>query len=291
MSIPNLSTILAKVRQLEIISRRLSQHLFSGEYHSAFRGRGMTFREVRPYADGDDPRFIDWNVSARYSQPFTKLFEEERELHVMLLIDLSASTLPGSGQKSKQDLAAELAAVLAFAAISNQDKVGAILFSDQIEKYIPLKKGRDHGMLLVRNILTAGNTRKKTDLTKALKYLNNTTRQKNIVFVISDFLDPNLKEAIQVTARKHELIGIRVYDALDQNLPSLGLLPLIDSETGTDCWIDSEHPHVKQAWEAAFFQHSAYCKEVFQQAGADLLHLRTDQDYVKVLQHFFIHRK
>lgn len=291
MSIPNLPSILAKVRQLEIISRRLSQHLFSGEYHSAFRGRGMTFREVRPYAEGDDTRFIDWNVSARYAQPFTKLFEEERELHVMLLIDLSDSTLPGTGQKSKQDLAAELAAVLAFAAISNQDKVGAILFSDQIEKYIPLKKGRDHGMLLVRNILTTTNKRNKTDITKALKYLNNTTRQKNIVFIISDFLDPQMKEAIQVTASKHELIGIRIYDNLDQQLPSLGLLPLVDAETGANYWLDSDQTSVKQAWEASFFQHSAFCKQVFQQAGADLLHLRTDQDYVKVLQHFFIHRK
>lgn len=287
----SISALLAKVKQLEISSRKLSNHLFTGEYHTAFRGQGMTFREVRGYVAGDDPRFIDWNVSARYAQPFTKLFEEERELHVMLLIDLSKSTFSGTGTKSKNDLATELAAVLAFAAISNQDKVGAILFSDIIEKYIPLKKGNQHGLFLVRNLLTHTAKEKKTNISQALKYLNNTTKHKNIVFLISDFLDPNLTEAIQVTSKKHDLIGIKVYDPLDQTLPNLGILPLVDNETSATIWIDTNDKKVKQDWQNRFFAHTESVSRLFKQAGSDLLHVRTDQDYVQVLQHFFRHRR
>ncbi|RYZ24340.1 MAG: DUF58 domain-containing protein [Chitinophagaceae bacterium] len=282
--------ILKKVRALEIKSKKLSSDLFTGEYHSAFKGRGMSFKEVREYAPGDDVRFIDWNVSARFGHAFSKLFEEERELTVMLLIDVSASSLFGSVNLSKRELATEIAAVLAFSAINNGDKVGAILYSDRVEKFIPPKKGRDQVLFLVRQLLTIEPKGRSTELDKALRYFNNTRRQSSISFVLSDFLDTGYEDALRVVARRHDVVGIKLYDRLDQQLPKAGLLEVEDLETGRRQLVDTDNKFVRYQYEQEFFRVTEYANTVFRKAGSDLLHLRTDEDYVKVLQRFFISR-
>lgn len=283
--------IIKKVRELEIKSKKLTRHLFTGEYHSAFKGRGMLFKEVREYNHGDDVRFIDWNVSARLNHPFTKVFEEERELTLMLLIDISASSLFGTVHSRKKDLVTEIAAVLAFSAISNNDKVGVIFFSDKIERYIPPKKGRDHGLYIVREMLTERVKRRGTKLQEALRGFTNTTKQRCIAFVLSDFLDQNFEDALKVAGRKHDIVGVRVYDKMDMQLPEVGLLEMEDAETGAVGWIDTDDVIVRSNHQSDFFSHTEYCKNVFLKAGCDLLHIRTDEDYVKVLQKFFISRK
>jgi len=282
--------ILKKVKELEIKSKKITQHLFTGEYHSAFKGRGMSFREVREYYPGDDVRFIDWNVSARFSHPFTKLFEEERELSVLLLIDISASSLFGTVQARKKDFVTEIGAVLTFSAISNNDKVGVVFFSDTIEKYIPPKKGKQHALYIVRNLLTTEAKSKGTSLATAIKYLNNSTRQKTIVFILSDFLDDKFEDALRVAEKKHDVIGVKVYDKMDMQLPDVGLLQVGDAETGATQWVDSSDYNVQQQYQQHFFNHTEWCKQVFLRAGSDLLHVRTDDDYVKILQKFFIGR-
>jgi uncharacterized protein (DUF58 family) len=282
--------ILKKVKELEIKSKKVTQHLFTGEYHSAFKGRGMSFREVREYYAGDDVRFIDWNVSARFSHPFTKLFEEERELSVLLLIDVSASSLFGTVHARKKDLVTEIGAVLAFSAISNNDKVGVIFFSDKLELYIPPKKGKQHALYIVRQLLTSEPKRKGTNLNEALRFLNNAARQRSIVFVLSDFLDERFEEALKVSARKHDVIGIKVYDKMDVQLPDAGLLQVADAETGKTKYLDSSDYAVRQQYEKQFFLHTEWSKNIFLKSGSDLLHIRTDEDYVKVLQKFFIGR-
>jgi len=282
--------ILKKVKELEIKSKKITQHLFTGEYHSAFKGRGMSFREVREYYPGDDVRFIDWNVSARFSTPFTKLFEEERELTVMLLVDVSASSLFGTVHARKKDLVTEIGAVLTFSAISNNDKVGVIFFSDKVEKYIPPKKGKQHALYIVRELLTAEPKQKGTNLANALRFFSNMTRQKSISFVLSDFLDDSFTDAIKVAGRKHDIIGIKVYDKMDVQLPNAGILQVSDGETGASKWIDSSDYWVRQQYEKRFFEHTEWCKNLFLKSGSDLLHVRTDDDYVKILQKFFIGR-
>jgi Uncharacterized conserved protein (some members contain a von Willebrand factor type A (vWA) domain) len=211
--------ILKKVRELEIKSKKLTRHIFTGEYHSAFKGRGMLFKEVREYHHGDDIRFIDWNVSARFNHPFSKVFEEERELTVMLLVDISASSLFGTVHARKRDLITEIAAVLAFSAVSNNDKVGVIFFSDRVERFIPPKKGRDHVLYIVRELLTVDTKHRGTKFSEALARLNNATRQKSIVFALSDFLDPAFEESLKVAGKKHDVIGVKVYDKMDMELP------------------------------------------------------------------------
>lgn len=282
--------ILKKVKELEIKSKKLTRHLFTGEYHSAFKGKGMSFKEVREYQPGDDIRFIDWNVSARFNNTYSKLFEEERELTVMLLIDISASSLFGTVYARKKDLVTEIGAILAFSAISNNDKVGAILFSEDIEQYIPPKKGRDHGLYIVRNLLTAEGKRKGTNLTRALKYLNNTTRQRCIVFLLSDFLDPDYSDGLRVAGKKHDLIGIKIYDPMEMQLPDVGMLEVEDAETGKVQLLDTSDFGVRKNYQQEFFRHSDWCKQTFLRAGCDLLHIATREDYVKVLQKFFIGR-
>jgi uncharacterized protein (DUF58 family) len=282
--------IFKKVKELEIKSKKLTRHLFTGEYHSAFKGKGMAFKEVREYDPGDDIRFIDWNVSARFNHPFSKVFEEERELTMMLLVDISASALFGTVHTRKKDLVTEIGAVLAFSAISNNDKVGAVLFTDTIEKYIPPKKGRDHGLFIVRELLTLEGKKKGTNITQALRYLNNTTRQKCIVFVLSDFLDPSFSDALRVAGKKHDVIGIKVYDPMEMELPNVGLLEVEDAETGKIIQVDTGDFLVRKEHQQEFFRHSDWCKQVFLKAGCDLLHIATKEDYVKVLQKFFIGR-
>ena len=285
--------ILKKVRELDIKSKRLTRHLFTGEYHSAFKGRGMSFREVREYAAGDDIRFIDWNVSARFNHPFSKLFEEERELTVMLLVDVSASSLFGTVHARKKDLITEVCAVLAFSAVNNNDKVGAIFFSDKIEAYIPPKKGREHVLYIVRQLLTIEPKRKGTSLGEAIRFFNRSARHNAIVFLLSDFLDANgtaFDDALKVAGKKHDMIGIKVYDKMDMELPAIGMMEAEDSETGTRHWVDTSDFLVRTNYQQYFFNQTEQCKSIFQKAGCDLLHLRTDEDYVKILQRFFASR-
>jgi uncharacterized protein (DUF58 family) len=295
--------IIKKVRELEIKSKRLTRHLFTGEYHSAFKGRGMSFREVREYAAGDDIRFIDWNVSARFNHPFSKLFEEERELTVMLLVDVSASSLFGTTHARKKDLITELCAVLAFSAINNSDKVGVIFFSDRIEGYIAPKKGREHVLYIVRQLLSIEPKQKGTNLSEAIRFLNRSAKQKAIVFFLSDFLDgngsnapagakkePGFEDALKVAGKKHDMIGIKVYDKMDMELPPIGMIEAEDSETGGRYWVDTSDYLVRTNYQQYFFNQTEQCKSIFQKAGCDLLHLRTDEDYVKILQRFFVGR-
>ena len=282
--------ILKKVRELEIKSKKLTRHIFTGEYHSAFKGRGMLFKEVREYQHGDDIRFIDWNVSARFNHPFSKVFEEERELTLMLLIDVSGSSLFGTTHARKKDIVNEIGAVLSFSAISNNDKVGVILFTDKIEKFIPPKKGRDHVLYIVRELLTFTPKGRGTDITEALRQYNNTTRQRCIAFVLSDFIDSRFEDALKVAGKKHDVIGIKVYDKMDMQLPAIGVIETEDSETGEKKWVDTSDILVRQEYQKNFFAWSQTCKNIFLKAGCDLLHIRTDEDYVKVLQKFFVSR-
>lgn len=250
----------------------------------------MSFKEVREYAAGDDIRFIDWNVSARFGHPFSKVFEEERELTVMLLVDVSASSLFGTVHANKKDIATEIAAVLSFSAVNNNDKIGVIFYSDRIEKYIPPKKGKQHALYIVRELLSMEPRQKTTQLSVALRYFNNTTRQKSIAFVLSDFIDANYGDALRVASNKHDIIGIKLYDKMDRVLPNVGMLRISDSETGQQKWVDTSSSFVRFEYEKEFFRITDYSNDTFRKSGCDLLHVRTDEDYVKVLQRFFISR-
>src|ERR1035438_4481418 len=231
--------IVKKVKELEIISKKITTHLFTGEYHSAFKGKGMSFREVREYYQGDDVRFIDWNVSARYAHPFTKVFEEERELTVILLIDVSASALFGTKHSTKRDLITAIGAVLTFSAINNDDKVGVIFFSDKIEKYIPPKKGKKHALYIVRELLTAQPKQSGTDIKEALKLFSRSNRHRSIAFIMSDFIDEQYEDSLRVMGSRHDVIGLKIYDKMDMQLPNVGLLEVQDLETLKMQWLDT----------------------------------------------------
>lgn len=286
----DVSSIIKKVRELEIKSKKLTSDLFTGEYHSAFKGKGMSFKEVREYAAGDDIRFIDWNVSARFGHPFSKIFEEERELTVMLLVDISGSSLVGTVNGRKRDVAAEIAAILAFSAVNNGDKIGVVFYSDRVEGYLPPKKGRDQALFLVRSLLSREAKGKGTALGTALRYFNNTTRQKSIAFVLSDFLDANYEDALRVVGKKHDVVGLKLYDRMDRQLPDAGLMQVEDAETGATKWVDTGSPLVRYNYEREFFRITEYSSQAFKKAGCDLLHIRTDEDYVRILQRFFLSR-
>jgi uncharacterized protein (DUF58 family) len=279
--------ILKKVRELEIKSKHLASDIFSGEYHSAFKGRGMSFREVREYYPGDDVRFIDWNVSARFGHPYSKVFEEERELTVMLLIDISASSLFGTSTAAKKTISTEIAATLSFSAVNNGDKVGAILFSDKIEKYIPPKKGKQHALYILREMLGSESEGKGTELKTAIQYFNNITRQKSIAFILSDFVDAGYEDNLRVAGSKHDIVGIKIYDKMDMQLPRVGMLRIEDAETGKQKWVDTDSKLVRYHYEKEFFRITDLANEAFKRAGSNLLHVRTDEDYIKVLQQFF----
>ena len=282
--------ILKKVRELEIKSKKLTSDLFTGEYHSAFKGKGMSFKEVREYAAGDDIRFIDWNVSARFGHPFSKVFEEERELTVMLLVDISASSKFGTVHARKRDIATEIGAVLSFSAVNNGDKIGVIFYSDRVEGYIPPKKGKEHALFIVRELLSRQPKGKGTELSKALRYFNNVTRQKSIAFVLSDFLDANYEDALRIAGKKHDVVGMKLYDRMDQLLPDAGMIQVVDAETGSVKWVDSSNRFIRYSYEQEFFRVTHYSTTTFKKAGCDLLHIRTDEDYVKILQRFFLSR-
>jgi uncharacterized protein (DUF58 family) len=283
--------IIKKVKELEIISKKITTHLFTGEYHSAFKGKGMRFREVREYYHGDDVRFIDWNVSARYAHPFTKVFEEERELTVILLVDISASSMFGTVHQNKKDLITEIGAVLTFSAINNNDKVGVIFFSDKIEKYIPPKKGKEHALFIVRELLTATPKRSGTNLREALNFFSRSNNQKSIAFIMSDFLDESYEHSLRVLANRHDVIGLKVYDKMDSQLPDIGMVKVQDMETGKAQWLNTSDAMVRYNYHQNFINQSTQTKNIFKKSGAQLLHIRTDEDYVKVLQYFFKRRK
>lgn len=281
--------ILKKVRRIEIKTKGLSNHIFAGEYHSTFKGRGMSFSEVREYMPGDDVKFIDWNVTARFSHPFVKVFEEERELIMMLLVDISNSSLFGTQKQLKRDLVTELGAVLSFSATTNNDKVGVIFFSDKVEKYIPPKKGKGHILRIIRELIALEPTGVggDTNVAVALEFLNNVLKKRSITFLMSDFVSKPYDNALQLAARKHDLVGIHVYDKYDRELPSAGLVQVMDAETGKMMWLDTNDRDVRIQYGAAFDEKYKYCMQTFRRSGASLLHVRTDEDYVRILQTYF----
>ncbi|MBL7728395.1 MAG: DUF58 domain-containing protein, partial [Dinghuibacter sp.] len=247
-------------------------------------------REVREYHAGDDVRFIDWNVSARFGHPFTKVFEEERELTVYFLADISGSAFFGTGQKRKTDLIAEICAVLAFTAIKNKDKAGLLFFSNTVEKFIPAAGGREHVLYMVRELITREPASVKTDIAAALRYINRATKHKSIIFILSDFINEGYEQQLKSAAKRHDIIGIKVYDRGEMELPAAGLMQVQDMETGHSAWIDTQSEEVRAQYKRAFFDHLHQAAAIFAQAGADLLHCRDDEDYVRILQQYFLKR-
>jgi uncharacterized protein (DUF58 family) len=287
----SLQELLRKVRRIEIRSRHLSKQLFSGEYHSAFKGKGMSFAEVRPYQYGDDVRFIDWNVTARYKEPYIKTFEEERELTVLLMVDMSRSDAFGTMKMTKQELVTEISAVLAFSANTNNDKIGAVFFTDKVEKFIPPRKGRSHVLRIIRELLDYQPDHPGTSISEGLNFVIQAIKKRSIVFLISDFMDTGYDKQLGIAARKHDLIGIHVFDKAEQDLPDLGLVFVKNPETGKMSWLDTSSVKTQTAHKAAFLQRVHYYTNAFRKNGADVMSIRTDQVYLPVLHQFFKSRK
>ena len=284
------SELLKRVRQIEIKTRGLSRNIFAGEYHSAFKGRGMTFSEVREYQYGDDIRNIDWNVTARYNHPYVKLFEEERELTVMLMIDVSGSREFGTMSKLKKNQITEIAAVLAFSAIQNNDKIGVIFFSDTIEKFIPPKKGKSHILRIIRELIDFQPEHRSTNISNALKYLTNAIKKRCTTFLISDFIDTNYENALTIANKKHDVVALKIFDQREQELPSIGLIKIKDAETGEYSWVDTSNKKVRDQYAAWWRKQEADNTEVFKRSGVDVANIRTDQDYVRSLIALFKRR-
>lgn len=282
-----------KVRELDIKSKKLTNHLFTGEYHSAFKGRGMKFKEVREYEEGDDIRFIDWNVSARTNNTYSKLFEEEREISIFLMVDTSASNLFGTRGQTKKALIAEICATLSLSAVRNNDKVGLVFFSDKIEKFIASKKGREHGLFLLRELISFRPSSVKTDIKAALEYVNNISRNKHksVLFILSDFVDDNYLDVLRIMSKRHEVIGIQVYDPYDSALPPVGLLEIEDIETGKTVLVDAANKKSQILYHKQFQKIMSDALLTFRKAGADLLQVSTEEDYIKILLNFFNKRK
>lgn len=282
------SDLLKKVRKIEIKTRGLSSQIFSGEYHSAFKGRGMAFSEVREYTPGDDIRTIDWNVTARFNAPFVKVFEEERELNVVLLVDISASGNFGTKNQLKKELVTELCAVLAFSATTNNDKIGIIFFSDQIEKYIPPKKGKSHILRIIRELLHIEANKKATNLTHALRFLTQTIKKRSIVFLISDFIDDqHFDDAIKIANKKHDLVALEISDPAETYIPEIGLIKLKDAETGKSMWVDSSSTSFQKLFKMEVLKRENRLKEIFQRAGIDSAKISTTGGYIKPLMNLF----
>lgn len=276
--------ILRKVRKIEIKTRGLSNDIFAGKYHSAFKGRGMAFSEVRDYRIGDDIRDIDWNVTARYVRPYVKVFEEERELTVMLLIDVSGSRDFGSVNVMKKEVITEIAATLAFSAIQNNDKIGVVFFSDKIEKFIPPQKGKKHILYVIRELIDFQPDKKQTNIAQALKYLTNAIKKRCTAFLISDFIDKDgFKEALTIANRKHDVVAIQVYDRRETELPAVGLMKIKDAETGQERWIDSSSARVRAAYKEWWDRRQAAMNDSFKKCRVDSVSVRTEDDYVKAL--------
>ena len=278
------SELLKRVRKIEIKTRGLSKNIFAGEYHSAFKGRGMTFSEVREYQYGDDIRNIDWNVTARHNRPYVKIFEEERELTVMLMIDVSASRNFGTISKLKKNQITEIAAVLAFSAIQNNDKIGVIFFSDKIEKFIPPKKGRTHILHIIRELIDFYPEDKQTDIEQAFEYMTNSIKKRCTCFVISDFIDEHdFAHALAIANRKHDVVALRVYDPRENQLPPVGMMYLRDAETGEQMWVDTSDKKLREAYEKYAFVREKELDAIFKRSGVDVANIRSDEDYVRAL--------
>lgn len=282
--------ILKKVRKIEIKTRRLSDHIFSGEYHSSFKGRGMTFSEVRQYQFGDDIRSIDWNVTARYNEPFVKVFEEERELTMMLLVDISASEYFGTELQFKRDMITEISATLAFSAIQNNDKVGLLLFSDEIELFIPPKKGKTHVLRIIRELIEFHPKSKKTDISFALRYFSNVMKKKAIVFILSDFMNDDYNNALKIVGKKHDVTGIRIYDKYETDMPKLGIVPMQDAESGKIMLVNTNSKAVRTSYKANYLKMVDYFENAFTKSGSGTISTRLDESYVKKLLGYFKRR-
>lgn len=282
--------ILKKVRKIEIKTRRLSDHVFGGEYHSSFKGRGMTFSEVRQYQFGDDVRTIDWNVTARYNEPYVKVFEEERELTMMLMVDVSGSELFGTSNQFKKETITEIAATLAFSATQNNDKVGLALFSDEIELFIPPKKGKSHVLRIIRELIEFKPKSKKTNIAEALRFLSSVLKKRAIVFILSDFMDDNYEKTLKIAANKHDVTGIRVYDKHDEEIPNLGMVPMQDAETGAIQIVNTSSKKVRRSYKANALRLADYYEKTFKRGGAGTINTRVDESYVKKLLGYFKHK-
>jgi uncharacterized protein (DUF58 family) len=282
--------LLKKVRRIEIKTRGLSRHIFAGEYHSAFKGRGISFSEVREYQYGDDIRSIDWNVTARFNHPYVKIFEEERELTVMLLIDVSGSGNFGTAVSYKRDIMTEVAAVISFSAISNNDKIGVIFFSDKVEKFIPPKKGRTHILRIIRELLDFRAESSMTNLDVPLRYLTNAIKKRCTAFILSDFIGPGFEEALRIASNKHDIVALKVYDPVEQMIPDLGMVKFADAETGLEKWIDTSSRLTRERYANWWRSHIEQMRSTFRKCGVDSTELRTDADYVKPLIKLFENR-
>ena len=279
--------ILKKVRKIEIKTRRLSDHIFSGEYHTSFKGRGMTFSEVRQYQFGDDVRAIDWNVTARYNEPYIKVFEEERELTMMLMADVSGSESFGTKSQFKREIVTEIAATMAFSATQNNDKIGLILFSDEIELFIPPKKGKSHVLRIIRELIEFQPKSKKTDVSQALKFLSGVLKKKAIVFLISDFMSDDYEHNLKIAAKRHDITGVRVYDQREEKIPNLGLVNMTDAETGQTMLVNTGSKQVRLEYEKYYQSKVKYFNETFSRCGAGSLSTRVDESYVTKLLGYF----
>lgn len=281
------SALLKKVRKIEIKTKGLSNHIFAGEYHTAFKGKGMAFSEVREYQPGDDIRSIDWNVTARYNSPFVKVFEEEREMTVMLLIDVSASGNFGTQEQFKRELATELSAILAFSAINNNDKVGVIFFTDNVEQFIPPKKGKSHILRIIREVLAFEPTGKGTDIAGALEYFSAVIKKRSICFILSDFMSKEFDRPLKIASKKHDLVALRIHDIREDTLPNVGLVPMQDAETEKMLFVDTSSKKVRDNFAKNRAQTNEKLRKLFPASGVDLIDITTGTDYVKPLINFF----
>ena len=287
----NTQELLQQVRKIEIKTRGLSSNIFAGEYHSAFKGRGMAFSEVREYQYGDDVRDIDWNVTARFDKPYVKVFEEERELTVMLLVDVSGSLDFGTSGMSKRQMVTEIAATLAFSAIENNDKIGVIFFSDRIEKFIPPKKGRKHILLIIRELLHFQAESRMTDIGQAVEFMTNAMKKRCTVFLLSDFYTPrDCSQQLTIANRRHDVVALQVYDHRMTELPDVGIIKLLDAESGSDVYVDTSSKKVRRAHHEWWVRHQAAMKAQFAKSNIDTISVRTDEDYVKALLGLFRRR-
>ncbi|MCQ2374291.1 MAG: DUF58 domain-containing protein [Salinivirgaceae bacterium] len=284
------SELLKKVRHIEIKTRGLSNQIFAGEYHSAFKGKGMTFSEVREYQYGDAIRDVDWNVTARFNHPFIKVFEEERELTVMLLIDVSGSRNFGTRSQYKSELMTEIAAVLSFSAINNNDKIGVIMFSNKVEKFIPPQKGRKHILRIIQELLDFEPTSQTTNISAALEFFTNAVKKRCIAFVISDFIDTNFKDALTIASRKHDVVALRLFDQRETEMPNIGLVQMADAETGENQWVDTSSRAVRESYANWWQNHTAEVERTFKRSGVDYASVATGDDYIKPLMNLFKHR-
>ena len=286
----NTSELLKKVRKIEIKTKGLSKNIFSGEYQTAFKGKGMAFSEVREYQPGDDVRTIDWNVTARYNNPYIKVFQEERETTVILLIDLSGSSDFGTQTQLKREIATEISAVLSFSAINNNDKIGVIFFSDKIEKFIPPKKGKSHILRIIRELITFQPSSKKTNIEVALKYFNSVIKKRAICFIISDFMDNNFEKSLKIAKNKHDIIGLNINDERENKLVNVGMIIVIDSETRIIRWIDTSDKKNRNIFNYNHKKQAENLKNIFSSSGIDIININTGQDYIKPLMNFFKRR-